>query len=233
MRLAYWAVTTTIKGLTHLLCRVDGSQLAQVPEQGPLIIVTNHVNFLDVPVLYIHLQPRPLAGFAKAETWDNPALALLADLWGAIPLQRGEVDLSALRAALGAVEQGRILGVAPEGTRSGDGHLQAGQPGIVLLALRTQAPLLPVVTYGGEHFRRNLGRLRRTEVHVVVGRPFHLAPPAGAVTRQVRSQMTDEIMYQLATLLPPRYRGAYSDLDRATSGYLRFPQDNGVNQRQA
>lgn len=233
MSLAYWAVTTTIKGLTHLLCRVDGSQLARVPEQGPLIIVTNHVNFLDVPVLYIHLQPRPLSGFAKAETWDNPALAMLADLWGAIPLQRGEVDLSALRAALDAVEQGRILGVAPEGTRSGNGHLQAGQPGIVLLALRSQAPLLPVVTYGGEHLQRNLGRLRRTDVHVAVGRPFYLVAPAGPVTRQVRSQMTDEIMYQVAALLPPGYRGAYSEQDRATCNYLRFHSEDGDNRGRA
>ncbi len=233
MRLAYWAVTSTIKVLVSVLCRVDGSQLAGVPDRGPLIIVTNHVNFLDVPVLYISLQPRPLAGFAKAETWDNPALAMLADLWGAIPLQRGEVDLSALRSALDAVEKGRILGVAPEGTRSGDGHLQAGQPGIVLLALRTKAPILPVVSYGGECFQQNLARLRRTDVHVVVGQPFYLAPPAGPVTRQVRAQMTDEIMYQIAALLPPRYRGVYSELERATGDYLRFPPGSGNNRGRA
>ena len=233
MRLAYWVVTSGIKGLTHLLCRVEGSQVARVPEQGPLIIVTNHVNFLDAPLLYTCLQPRPLAGFAKAETWDNPALAVLADLWGAIPLQRGEVDLAALRAALDALERGRILGVAPEGTRSGNGHLQKGQPGVVMLALRTQAPILPVVSYGGEGFRQNLSRLRRTEVHVVVGQPFHLAPPAGPVTRPVRLQMTDEIMYQMAALLPPHYRGVYSELDRATGHYLRFLPGGGLNRKHA
>jgi len=229
MRLAYWAVTNAIKGLVYLLCRVDGSQLARVPDRGPLIIATNHVNFLDVPLLYIHLQPRPLVGFAKAETWENPALAALADLWGAIPLQRGEVDLSALRAALDALDKGQILGVAPEGTRSGDGRLRQGQPGIVLLALRTKAAILPMVSYGGEGFRHNLAKLRRTEVRVVVGQPFYLAPPEGPVTRQVRSQMTDEIMYQLAALLPPRYRGVYSELDDATGDYLRFPPGSGDN----
>jgi 1-acyl-sn-glycerol-3-phosphate acyltransferase len=222
-------VTFSIKCLAHLLCRVDGSALTQVPERGPLIIVTNHVNFLDAPLLYIHLQPRPLAGFAKAETWDNPALAILADLWGAIPLQRGEVDLSALRAALDALDKGRILGVAPEGTRSGNGHLQQGHPGIVLLALRTKAPILPLVSYGGECFRENLARLRRTEVHVTVGQPFYLAPPEGPVTRPVRQQMTDEIMYQLAALLPPAYRGVYSDLGNATRTYLRFRASSSDN----
>lgn len=233
MRLAYWAVTSTIKGLVSLLCRVDGSQLARVPDRGPLIIVTNHVNFLDAPVLYVNLQPRPLAGFAKAETWDNPALSVLADLWGAIPLQRGEVDLSALRAALDALEKGRILGVAPEGTRSGNGHLQAGQPGVVLLALRTKAPILPIASYGGECFRQNLTKLRRTDFHVAVGRPFYLVPPDTPVSRQVRSQMIDEIMYQIAALLPPGYRGVYSDLDKASSDYLRFPPGSGDNRSRA
>ncbi len=227
MRLAYWAVTSAIQGLAHLLCRVDAAQLARVPERGPLIIVANHVNFLDAPLLYIHLQPRPLAGFAKAETWDNPALAVLADLWGAIPLQRGEIDLSALRAALDALEAGRILGVAPEGTRSGNGQLQVGNAGIVLLALRSNAPILPVVSYGGELFRHNLTRLRRTEVHVAVGQPFCLAVPEGRVTRQIRQQMTDEIMYQMAALLPHAYRGVYSDLSSATRDYLRFPPGSG------
>lgn len=233
MTLAYWAVTSSIKGLAHLLCRVDGSQLARIPEQGPLILVTNHVNFLDAPLLYTHLQPRPLAGFAKAETWDNPALAVLANLWGAIPLQRGEVDLAALRAALDALKTGCILGVAPEGTRSGNGHLQEGQSGIVLLALRTEAPILPLASYGGERFRHNLTRLRRTEVHVRVGHPFYLAPPRGRLTRQVRQQITDEIMYQLAALLPPAYRGIYADLARATVSYLHFPAGGGDNLKQA
>jgi 1-acyl-sn-glycerol-3-phosphate acyltransferase len=229
MTVAYWAVTSTIKGLTRLLCRVDDFQLARVPDRGPLIITANHVNFLEAPVLYTHLQPRRLAGFAKTETWDNPALGVLADLWGAIPIKRGEVDVPALRAALKALERGYILGVAPEGTRSGDGCLQCGNPGIVLLALRSNAPLLPMVSYGGELFWNNLARLRRTDFHIVVGQPFSLAHEGVKVTRQVRQQMTDEIMYQMAALLPPAYRGVYSDLAGATERYLRFPPGSESN----
>ena len=92
MAIAARVVNTTIKGLTRAICRVDDSQLVHVPERGPLIIVANHVNFLEVPLLFTHLQPRPVTGFAKAETWDNPAMALLFNLWGAIPLERGEAD---------------------------------------------------------------------------------------------------------------------------------------------
>jgi 1-acyl-sn-glycerol-3-phosphate acyltransferase len=223
MTLAYRVVTSTVKGLLRILCQVDDAQLARVPDQGPLIMVANHINFLAVPLIYTHLQPRSVTGFAKAESWEHPALGALLDLGGAIPLQRGVADVTALRQALEALEAGHILGVAPEGTRSGHGRLQTGHPGVVSLALRSGAPLLPVVCYGEERFWRNLACLRRTEVHIVVGQPFYLDAGGVKVTRQVRQQMTDEIMYQLAALLPPAYRGVYSDLEAATETYLRFP----------
>jgi 1-acyl-sn-glycerol-3-phosphate acyltransferase len=222
-------VTSSIKGLLRLLCRVDDEQLARVPDQGPLIVVANHINFLEVPLLYTHLQPRPVTGFAKVESWNNPAIGALFDLWGAIPLNRGEADTTAIRQALTALEAGHILAVAPEGTRSGDGQLQRGHPGVALLALRSGAPLQPVVYYGGEHFWPRLSRLRRTDFHLVVGRPFHLDAGETKMTSQLRQQMTDEIMYQIAALLPPFYRGVYADLTAATETYLRFPPGTESN----
>ncbi len=225
--LAYQVVTSSIKRLIRILCRVNDAQLVQVPDQGPLIIIVNHVNFLEAPVIYTHMQPRTTIALAKAETWDNPALRPLADLWGAIPLRRGGADVTALRQALTALEAGHILIMAPEGTRSGHGRLQQGKPGVAFLALRSGAPLLPLVYYGGELFWDNLPRLRRTDFHIVVGQRFHLDAGGVKVTRQVRQQMADEAMYQMAALLPPAYRGDYSNLAAATETYLRFPP--GVN----
>ena len=233
MTLTYRVVTSTLKGVTGILCRVNDAQLAKVPDRGPLILVINHVNFLEAPIIFPRLQPRPMTGFAKAETWDNPALRPLADLWGAIPLRRGEADVAALRQALMALEAGHIVIVAPEGTRSGDGCLQQGQPGIAFLALRSGAPLLPVVYYGGELFWQNLPRLRRTDFHILVGQPFYLDAAEVKVTRHVRQQMADEIMYQIAALLPPTYRGVYSDLATATETYLSFPPGAQSNLRRA
>jgi 1-acyl-sn-glycerol-3-phosphate acyltransferase len=217
-------VNGTIKGLTRVLCRVDDSQLTRVPQHGPLILVSNHINFLEVPLLYTHLLPRPVTGFAKAETWDNPAMAALFDFWEAIPLRRGEADHAAIRRALQALRQEKILALAPEGTRSRDGRLQRGHPGVVTLALLSGAPLLPIVFYGGERLRGNLSRLRRTDFHIVVGRPFELCPREARVTRAARQRMVDEVMYQLAALLPPSYRGCYADLTAATQAHLRFLQ---------
>lgn len=222
MALAFWAVNSTLKGLTRLLCRVESEALSEVPHQGPLILVCNHINFMEVPLVYTHLQPRPITGFAKSETWDNPLLGPLFDLWGAIPLRRGEADMTALRLGLKALEDGKIVAISPEGTRSGDGRLQKGHPGVVPLALYSSAPLLPLVYYGGEKLQINLSRLQRTDFYIKVGIPFTLDTHGEKVARDVRRKITDEIMYQLAALLPPEYRGAYADLDQATTAYLKF-----------
>lgn len=222
MSLAYSVVTTSIKSLTRILCNVDDSQLINVPDYGPLIIACNHINFMEVPLMYTHLQPRKITGFAKAETWDNPVMSLLFNLWGAIPIQRGEADTTAFRSALDALKQGKILAIAPEGTRSGHGRLGHGLPGIVMLAQRSNTPILPLVYYGGERFRDNINRFKRTDFHIRVGKIFKLSFPEAKLDREIRNQMVDEIMYQLALLLPVEYRGWYSDLTKITTNYIEI-----------
>ncbi|MDF1501157.1 MAG: lysophospholipid acyltransferase family protein [Anaerolineales bacterium] len=196
--------------------------MAKIPARGPLLLVTNHVNFLEAPVIITRIQPRPLTGFVKVETWANPFIGALFSIWGGIPVHRGAADRQALRSGLQALEKGFILGVTPEGTRSGDGVLSKGHPGIVMLALKSGAPILPLAFHGGELFWDNLRRLRRTDFKIVVGEPFELIPNVSNASREVRNEILDEIMYQLAALLPAQYRGAYANLDSATSRYLVF-----------
>jgi 1-acyl-sn-glycerol-3-phosphate acyltransferase len=140
-----------------------------------------------------------------------------------IPVRRGELDLNAIRLSVKALREGKVLGLAPEGTRSHHGRLQPARSGLVLMALRApEAPIVPVAIYGQEKYRQNLSRLRRTEVNMVVGERFWLDAGGERVTHKMRQQMTDEIMIQIAALLPPEYRGVYSDLASATEDYLRF-----------
>lgn len=213
-------VSGLIRIVVSLLCRLDAAELRCVPRRGPLIVVTNHINFLEVPILYTLLRPRPLVGLVKAETWDSPFLGFLANLWRAIPVRRGTADLAALRSCLAALEEGKILAVAPEGTRSRTGRLGQGYPGVVHLALRGGFPVLPVAHYGGECFWQNLRRLRRTPVHVRVGAPFVLRPPAESVSREQRWAMTHEIMHRIAELLPSRYHGFYGTRRHGTRSFL-------------
>lgn len=215
-------VNSALRGITRIICRVNDRDLARVPARGPLILVSNHINFLEVPLIYTHLLPRPITGLAKAETWEDPLLRPLFNLWQAIPIHRGEPDLHALRLACHVLSQGGIVAVAPEGTRSGHGRLGRAQPGIVVLAQMSRAPLLPLAYYGGEKFSYNIRRLRRTDFNIAVGRPFRLAPAAARLTRQERQQAADEIMGQVAALLPPAYRGVYSQLPAGGPRFLEF-----------
>ncbi|MGW8225691.1 MAG: lysophospholipid acyltransferase family protein [Anaerolineales bacterium] len=221
MKIEYWAAMLTARGLTRLLCRIDDQSLKAIPQQGPLILVCNHINGIELAVVFPRLHPRIFSGYAKSETWDNPILGPIFNIWEIIPIQRGQPDITALRQGLQVLEDGKILAITPEGTRSGDGRLQQGHPGVVMLALHSGAPILPMVYYGNELFYKNIRRMRRTDFHIRVGRPFKIEIP-GRVTTEMRRQITDEIMYQLALLLPPQNRGYYSDLDAASSEFLRL-----------
>jgi len=206
-------VNATIRLLLKLIARVRAPGIARVPDRGPLIIAVNHINFLETPLIYILLRPRRTIGVAKVETWDSPLLRVLANLWEAIPIRRSVVDTAAFRRAAAALAEGAIVVMAPEGTRSRDGQLRPGRPGIVTLAARTGAPILPIVHFGGEAVWTSLRRLRRTIVTVRTGRPISV--PAGddhgRLPKRERDRYLDRVMLAMAAMLPERYRGVYRD----------------------
>jgi len=217
-----WFLNMVIRFGTNILCRIDKSDLLKVPEHGPLILVTNHINSLEVPLLFVHLQPRKLIGLAKIETWDNKIMGWLFDLWDAIPVRRGEADLDAIRACLEALKDGNILAIAPEGTRSFNGQLQRGQPGISMIALHAGVPILPIAHWGAENFGINFKKFKRTDFHIRVGKIFYLDAKAEKVNGKIRQAIADEIMSQIAALMPVEYRGVYSEIDPRTQKYLYF-----------
>lgn len=220
--LLFRVVTYAVKHLTHIACRVHTEELAKVPPVGPLIAVGNHINFLEAPIMYSHLQPRPVTGMAKIETWDNRFLGWLFTLWDAVPVRRGELDMNAFKLAKQKLEEGKILAISPEGTRSGNGVLGEAHQGILPLALKTGVPLMPMGYWGHENYKENLKRLRRSDFFIRIGNPFRLVTRGDTLTPEVRQQMVDEIMYQLAAMLPLQYRGRYADMSKATEKYLEF-----------
>jgi len=221
MSLRFTLVTSSLGGLADLAFRVHDEALRQVPMQGPLILVCNHVNIWEIPIYYTHLMPRRIIGMALATRWENPIIRYIVETVDAIPLKRGEADIDALRKALHRLQEGRIIAIDPEGTRSGTGVLGEGYPGAVLLGAKSGAPLLPVVHYGAENYRENMRRLRRTDMTLVIGKPFHVRTdlPIGHENRQ---QAADEIMAQMAALLPEQYQGRYQTLVEKEPRYLTF-----------
>jgi 1-acyl-sn-glycerol-3-phosphate acyltransferase len=226
----YHAFNLLCKVVFSITCRIDRKEFNRIPMQGPLILVGNHINFLEVPVLFPFLQPRPITGFAKSENWQRPFSRWMFGMWGAISIRRGEADLNAFRQAEEAVEAGMIFAISPEGTRT-RGSLVKGHPGVVLLAVRTGAPILPVVHFGGENYWKNLKRLRRTDFNTVVGNQFKIRIDRNNLSRVAREEITDQIMYQLSALLPPAYRGVYSDFSQAHDDYLEFLDGKDSNLR--
>ena len=208
----YKIVAFFVKLGTSILCRIDAADIYKVPMQGPLIGYSNHSAMIEVAVMFGLLQPRRITGWAKMEAWDNFFLNWIFTLWGLIPIHRGEGDTSALRKAIQALEEGYIFGLAPEGTRNVSGRLKRAHPGAVLLALRSGAPLLPIAHWGGENFLKNLMRFRRTDFHVRIGEPLRLKVDGIRITREIRQQIADEMMFRLADLLPPEYRGEYENV---------------------
>lgn len=210
----YKIVAFIVRVGTGILCRIDAPDIHKVPARGPLIVISNHTGQLEVAVFFGQLQPRPITGWAKMESWDNAFLNWLFNLWGMIPVKRGEGDTSALRRAIKALDDGMIFGVAPEGTRNITGKLKRAHPGAVMLAIHSGATILPLAHWGGENFLKNLARFKRTDFHIRAGEPFRLKLDGVKVTREIRQQIADEMMVRLAELLPPAYHGAYEKVTK-------------------
>lgn len=217
----HWLMNFIIRVYTRITCRLDAPDLHKIPMQGPLIAIANHTGQIEVPMLFAHLQPRPLTGWAKVESWDNWFLRWVFDVWGAIPVRRGEADMRALKQALKALEDGKIFGLAPEGTRNKTGKLKRALPGTVLIALHSGAPIIAIAHWSGEVYLKNLKRLKRTDFHIRVGEPFTINVEGIKVNGEIRQQIVDEMMYELAKLLPEEYRGEYRDMSKATRKFLR------------
>ena len=205
-----WFINHLVKFITRIILRVDDSELKNVPKHGPLLVVVNHVNSLDAPVMISHLFPRPTTSLVKKETWDSPFLAFLFNIWDGIPLDRNIADFTAFGLARKALLDKKILAVAPEGTRTRDGHLIQAKPGIALLAIKAGVSILPVVYYGHEKFVNNLKHLRRTPMKIRVGKPFQIYLNGQSRSKTLMQDVADEIMIEIAKLLPEEYRGYYT-----------------------
>ena len=222
-------VNRVIKILIHMICRVDAADLRKMPRTGPGILMTNHTTNIEGPAVYVHMRPRNTTGLAKIELWDNSLTRLVMNAWESIPLHRGRVDSVALRACIEALEGGTFLGVAPEGSRSKTGCLTKAHRGVAMLATRTGVPVYPTAQWGFIDIGRNLKKLKRTPVTIRIGPPFIVKLPEDASpSARTLVRIADEMMYQIARILPARFRGVYSDLSKMTTDYLQFPQPQSM-----
>lgn len=196
---------------------IEGA-LDEIPAEGPLIIAANHASNLDVPMVGSWLIPRlgrRIHWLGKKELFDWPLIGWAARNGGVHPVDRGAADVDAFRLAQRILDEGHVLFVFPEGTRSPDGALQEARDGVALLALRTGAQIVPIGIGGAHRVWPKGQRLPHPGGHVTVrvGRPFRAADalPPGTDRKSAKGLATTLIMRRIAALLPLAQRGVYGD----------------------
>lgn len=194
--------------LLKIVARVDVQGLENLPA-GSSVVVINHLSSFDT-LTGVAVGPiRQATTFAAIEHRSDPIGGWILEQLGVIWVRRGEADREAIKIALDELRCGTVMPMAIEGTRSRTGGLQAGKTGPAFLASRTRVPIVPGAIWGTEKIISNLKRLRRSEVHLRIGQPFHL--PEGRANTEQLEQYTDQVMLKIAAMLPPQYRGVYAD----------------------
>jgi len=205
-----------LKLVAKICLRVTSEGMENFPRTGPVLIVINHLGNADLPAMISTFPVLPDA-LGKVELYELPVLGRLLDWYGIIWLHRGQADTRAVRAALNGFAQGRIILIAPEGRESVTGALEQGNGGAAFLAYKSGAAILPIAITGSEdeNVFGHLKKLQRAHVHVRAGKMFKLTEQA-AGRQAALAQGTRQIMQALASLLPEKYHGAYSEPGRQT-----------------
>lgn len=205
----YYVVLMVVRLVFFLLTRWEARGRENVPREGAVVVVSNHLSIVD-PVLLVFCLGRKTAFIAKEELFYNRLSDFLLRWLGAFPVRKGRLNRDALRRANEILSSGQPLGIFPEGMRSKRAQLKSAYAGSALIAVRSQVSVLPVGISGSEVVR-GLGWVwRRPRILVNIGRPFYLPQINGKMEREELNELTHTIMGHIAELLPPQYRGVYS-----------------------
>jgi len=181
------------------------SGVENLPPEGPVILVANHVTNFDVFPMQFSV-PRVIFFMAKAELMKNPIMDVLLRNLSAFPVNRGEKDQWSMDHALKVLRHGQVLGMFPEGTRSKGRGLSVAKTGSARLAIETNCPILPMTVLGSDRFFKRFPH--RTRVHITI------LPPIYPKENETPLALTDRVMFTLAEALPSEMRGVYAEMPK-------------------
>jgi 1-acyl-sn-glycerol-3-phosphate acyltransferase len=196
MRLLWWR--WSIEGLENL------------PRGQGMVLAINHLHWLDIFITgaSLPLSYRP-TWLAKVEIFFNRLAARWFQVMWVIPIRRGQRDMAALTAAEQALKGGAVLAVFPEGHRSENGGLQEGHGGAIRLAVRSHCPIVPVAIWGTEV--GITGAMLRKPLHFRIGKPYYVKIEGHRIPWDRMNELTEEMMLNIAALMPEQYWGVYHD----------------------
>lgn len=163
-----------------------------IPQDGAVILASNHLSNWD-PMLVGAFIPRHLAYMAKEELFEVPILKTILTKTHTFPVKRGISDMGAIRTALKVLKAQNCVCMFPEGTRSKDGKLHEGAPGVALLAAKSKATVIPVAIHGtfkARPFKR---------LTVTYGKPLYFGEEKP--NKENLDKFTKKVMQEIATML--------------------------------
>ena len=205
-----------IRFIFNIIAHIEVRGYENLPRDTSFVIATNHLGIVDVPIAFYALDRWDMF-VVIGEKWRDVGLfRWVGRYFNFIFIDRFNPDIKALRKIIFLMEKNNILVIAPEGTRSRTGALIEAKPGVSYLAAKLKRPIVPVAITGTEDksLLGNLKRLRRSHITLTAGTAFTLPPLPRENRDEVLKSYTDEIMCQIAALLPERYRGVYADHQR-------------------
>lgn len=213
--MTYKTLRSIVRFIMKFITDIEVQGMEKLPP-GNVIVAANHLGRLDTAVLLCVIDREDIIMAIAEKYRDHPFFGAIGRAVNAIWLNRFEADFGALRQILARMEQGGMLVIAPEGTRSKTEALQEAKPGVVFLASKSGYPILPVALTGTEDrgIVENLKRFRRSKVMVKGGELMTIDIPKGKGREQAMRETTDEIMCQIGAMLPEKYRGVYAEHPR-------------------
>lgn len=179
-----------------LFYRLEVTGLENIPSEGGAIVCSNHPGTFDM--FFIACKVKRLVHYmAKEELFKNPILAYILPRIGAFPVKRGKGDIDSIRTALRILKEGKILGILPEGTRTGVNNSRKVKPkaGVALIAVKANVPIIPAAISG------NYKKLF-SKVKVVYGEPIYLNNQHGKkYTKEELEEISSNIMNRVYSLL--------------------------------
>ena len=205
-----------------VLWRVDVTGMENIPDDGPTIIMMNHISMIDPVLCMGAVTNRFVIPMTKIENMSNPIIGPFVRWWGAYTINRGEIDRKALTNSIELVKHGQLILIAPEGHRHPEG-LGEAKDGLAFIATKADAVIIPTAISGAVGWNKKLFRFQRPKININFGRPFKFKTDGSRVPREALAAMSHEAMYQLAIAVKDETRrGFYSDLSKATTEYLEF-----------